>query len=53
MYGTVDSRSVNETSSAMNRHLPFLFSAVRHYYDRPNSPCDRPNRHCDRFDYLL
>ena len=53
MYGTVDSRSVNETSSVTNRYLPSLFPAVRCRYDRPNCHYDRPNPNYDRADYLL
>ena len=53
MYGTVDSRSVNEASSTTNRHLPFLFPAGSRHYDRPNCPYDRPNPNYDRSNYLL
>ena len=53
MYGTGDSRSVNETSSTTNRHLPFLFPAGSRHYDRPNCPYDRPNPNYDRADYPL
>ena len=53
MYGTGDSRSVNETSSTTNRHLPFLFPAGSRHYDRPNCPYDRPNPNYDRSNYLL
>ena len=53
MYGTVDSRSVNETFSATNRHLATLFPAVRRPYDRPNCHYDRPNPNYDRADYPL
>ena len=53
MYGTVDSRSVNETSSATNRYLPTLFPAGSRHYDRPNCHYDRPNPNYDRADYLL
>ena len=53
MYGTGDSRSVNETFSATNRHLATLFPAVRRPYDRPNCHYDRPNPNYDRADYPL
>ena len=53
MYGTVDSRSVNETSSATNRYLPTLFPAGRRHYDRPNCHYDRPNPNYDRANYPL
>ena len=53
MYGTVDSRSVNEASSTTNRHLPFLFPAGSRHYDRPNCHYDRPNPNYDRADYPL
>ena len=53
MYGTVDSRSVNETSSATNRYLPTLFPAGSRHYDRPNCHYDRPNPNYDRADYPL
>ena len=53
MYGTVDSRSVNETSSVANRYLPTCFPAVRRPYDRPNCHYDRPNPNYDRADYPL
>ena len=53
MCGTADSRNVNETSSATNRYLPFLFPAGSRHYNRPNCPYDRPNPNYDRADYLL
>ena len=53
MYGTVDSRSVNEASSTTNRHLPFLFPAGSRHYNRPNCHYDRPNPNYDRPDYPL
>ena len=53
MYSTVDSRSVNETSSTTNRHLPFLFPAGSRHYDRPNCHHDRPNPNYDRANHLL
>ena len=53
MYGTGDSRSVNETSSVANRYLPTCFPAVRRPYDRPNCHHDRPNPNYDRADYPL
>ena len=52
MYGTVDSRSVNETSSATNRYLPTLFPAGSRHYDRPNCHYDRPNPNYDRNSLL-
>ena len=53
MYGTGDSRSVNETSSVANRYLPTCFPAVRRPYDRPNCHHDRPNPNYDRANHLL
>ena len=53
MYGTVDSQSVNETSSATNRHLATLFPVVRRPYDRPNCHYDRPHPNYDRANHLL
>ena len=53
MYGTGDSRSVNETSSATNRYLPTLFPAGSRHYDRPNCHYDRPNPNYDRSNHWL
>ena len=53
MYSIEDSRSVNETPSTTNRHLPFLFPAGSRRYDRPNCHHNRPNPNYDRPDYPL